>query len=243
MKSIPWYYVYSPKYEIFHHILRSSIGPTNDFIINPVFVPQEAFSNTYSMSGDHFFSGNTVKVDCIVKALKNHPGEHILVTDVDVIADNISEFRIYLESYLHNDITFMADKPIEKTINLGFAFIKSTPDTIALFETAVQQIKSTGGLDQPIVRELLPSFEGQHDVFSLPEVSPSNLYRVGSKCYIIQTLCSNAETYEKNLFEKLASVVKILDITDLLHLIPDDVLETLRWYFRQNYPDHYISKL
>ena len=242
MKPIPWYYVYSPKYEIFHHMLMSSIGPTDDFLIRPVFVPQTAFTNTYSISGEHFFSGNTVKVDCIVKALKLHPGEHILVTDVDIIANNISEFRTYLELYLHNDMTFMVDDFNDKTINLGFAFIKSTPDSISLFETALDQIQSTNGLDQPIVRELLPSFKGLCNVFSLPEVSPSNYYINGTKYYIIQILCSNHKTYEMNLFEKLISAARLLDITSVIHLIPVDVKDVLHIYFKIYYPSHYLAE-
>ena len=38
----------------------SSIGSTDDFLIRPVFVPQEAFANNYTLSGEHFFSGNAV---------------------------------------------------------------------------------------------------------------------------------------------------------------------------------------
>jgi len=242
MKPIPWYYIYSPKYEIFHHILMSSIGPTDDFLIRPVFVPQEAFANNYTISGEHFFSGNAVKVECIVKALKKHPGEHILVTDVDIVADNISEFRRYLESYLHNDITFMVDSPYDKTINLGFAFIKSTPETISLFETAFHQIQSTGGQDQPVIQELLPLFKGSYDIFSLPEVSPSNHYIIGTNYYIVQMLCANHKTYKKNLLEKLITSALLVNITNVLYLIPADVKEVLYIYFKICYPEHYLAK-
>ena len=109
MKPIPWYYIYSPKYEIFHHMLSSSIGPTTDFNVCPVFLPQEAFSNTYSIPGEHFFTGNTLKLDLMIKALEQHPGEHVIVSDADVIADDSSNFRLYLESYMNNDITISPD--------------------------------------------------------------------------------------------------------------------------------------
>ena len=243
MKPIPWYYIYSPKYEIFHHILLSSIGSTDDFLIRPVFVPQEAFSNTYNKNLSHFFSGNTIKVECIINALKVNPDEHIIVSDVDLVVDNISELKAYLEQYKHNDITFMKDTDYDDSLNLGFAFIKSTPNTIHLFETAFQEIKDSKGQDQPIVRQLIQSFKGHHGVFSIPEIIISNLYTVGSKYYVIQLLCSNQDTYESNLFEKLVSAAKLLDITELLPLISEDVLETLRWYFREYYPNHYLSKL
>ena len=242
MKPIPWYYIYSPKYEIFHHILMSSIGPTDDFMMNPVFLPQEAFSNTYSISGKHFFAGNVLKIEYIIRALEKHPGEHVIVSDVDIIANNVSYLRTYLEEYKNNDMTFSHDTDNENR-NIGFAFIKSTPETITFFKTVYDKIKKTNGQDQVIVNELLPTFSGRHGFYKYNIITQTNKYKTKDHYCILQLLCSNAETYEKNLFEKLVSVVKVLDITDLLHLIPNDVLETLRWYFQQNYPDHYISKL
>lgn len=241
MKPIPWYYIYSPKYEIFYHILTSSIGPTDDFQLNPIFFPQTAFSNTYTLSGEHFFAGNVLKIDSMIKALEAHPGEHVIVSDVDVIANNVSDLRIYLEEYKKNDMTFSHD--IDDTNrNIGFIFIKSTPETIAFFKTVFDIIKNTNGQDQVIVNNLLPTFTGTHGFFTPDKITQTNKY-IPNDYYILQLLCSNHETYEKNLCEKLVSIVKMLDITPLLHLIPDDVLETLQWYFQKTYPEHYISKL
>ena len=239
MKPIPWYYIYSPKYEIFHHILSSSIGPTTDFNVCPVFLPQEAFSNTYTMSGEHFFAGNVLKIDLIIKALEQHPNEHVIISDVDTIANNTSDFRIYLESYKDNDMTFANSGSL---YSLGFAFIKSTPETIQFFKTSLTQTYTTKRPDMEIVNELIKTFHGKCGFFKGDRVTQTNLY-IPENYYILQLLCSNFETYEKNLFEKLVSVLNMFDITPLLHLIPNDVLETLQWYFQQNYPEHYICKL
>jgi Nucleotide-diphospho-sugar transferase len=241
MKPIPWYYIYSPKYEIFHHMLSSSIGPTTDFNVCPVFLPQEAFSNTYSIPGEHFFTGNTLKLDLMIKALEQHPGEHVIVSDADVIADDSSNFRLYLESYMNNDITISPD--VGTTIgNLGFIFLKSTPETIKFLKDAMFETYTTQKPDLAIVNKNLATFSGRHGLFT-SEVTQTNKFILGSNFYILQLLCTNHETYEKNLFEKLIAAARVLNITDLLHLIPDNVLETLRWYFQQNYPEHYMSKL
>jgi hypothetical protein len=93
-----------------------------------------------------------------------------------------------------------------------------------------------------IVNKNLATFSGRHGLFT-SEVTQTNKFIIGSNFYILQLLCTNHETYEKNLFEKLIAAARVLNITDLLHLIPDNVLETLRWYFQQKYPEHYISKL
>ena len=44
-KPIKWFYVFSPRYEIFHIILRSLIGDSKFFDVNPIKVPQEVYSN------------------------------------------------------------------------------------------------------------------------------------------------------------------------------------------------------
>ena len=240
--SILWYYVYSPKYEIFHHILSSCIEPDSGFQLCPIFVPQEAFSKTYTADQTHFLDGNTIKVELIINALKANTGQYIIVSDADTIANNSSKFRTYLESYMDYDITFAKDIT-GNTRAMGFGFIKSSPSTIQFFETVFAEIIKTGDNDLNILNKLLPSFLGKETVFSYPEVTQTNAFDVTQDYYILQLLCSNHETYEKNLFEKLISVAKILDIREILPLVPADVLETLRWYFKTHYPVHYLSQL
>lgn len=240
--SILWYYVYSPKYEIFHHILSSCIEPNSGFHLYPVFVPQEAFSNTYTKGQTHFLDGNTLKLELIINALKTNPGEHIIVSDADTLANNSSNFRTYLESYIEYDIVFAKDI-VSNTRAMGFGFIKSSPITIQFFETVMADVKKTGDNDMNILNKLLPGFLGKETVFSYPEVTQTNAFDITKDYYILQLLCSNHETYEKNLFEKLISVAKVLDIREILPLVPADVLETLRWYFKTHYPSHYLSQL
>ena len=239
--SILWYYVYSPKYEIFHQILSSCIEPHKGFDLRPVFVPQEAFSNTYSSSTTHFFSGNTVKIQCMIEALKANIGQHIVVSNVDLIVQNTEALRHYIESYKKYDITFMKDNMKDDTRNIGFVFVKSTPETIAFFESVLDEIVKTNGQDQPIVNRHLLSFHGTSSMFTLPEIIQSNMFDVSIPFFVLQMLCSNQDTSDKNIFEKLITASKLLDITDILHLVSNDVVETLRWYFKIHYPSHYLS--
>jgi hypothetical protein len=241
--SILWYYVYSPKYEIFHHILSSCIEPHKGFDLRPVFVPQEAFSNTYSSSTTHFFSGNSVKIQCLIDALKANPEQHIIFSDVDLIIQTTETLRSYLESYKVYDITFMKDNMRDNTRNIGFGLIKSTPETIHFFDSVLNEIVKTKGLDQDIINTQLASFKGTSSMFTLPEIIQSNMFDTYVPFYVLQMLCANQDTSDKNIFEKLITAAKLLDITDVLPLVSNDVVETLRWYFKTHYPSHYLSQL
>ena len=63
---LKWYYIFSPRYEIFHIILRSLIGNNPNFEVLPLFVPQEAYSNTYREGASHFMSGNSVRFQVLL---------------------------------------------------------------------------------------------------------------------------------------------------------------------------------
>jgi len=214
--------------------------------MRPVFVSQEAFSNTYNSDLSHFFSGNTIKIRCIIDTLKVNPDSHIVISDCDLIVSHSLQLRTYLEFYMTNDITFMQDNVHDTTMNVGFGLIRSTPQTIRFFEDVLAEIIQTNGQDQTIVNSLILSFTGSYGRFSIPEIIQSNMYDLSNglnNFYVLQLLCSNQNTYEKNLFEKLITAALLLDISDLYSLIPPDVFETLRWYFQQKFPMHYLSKI
>lgn len=231
MDPIRWFYIYSPKYEIFHHILMDGVKDCSGFIMSPVFVPQEAFSGLYGGDG-HFLSGNSVKYKVLMNILKRHPGEHILLTDVDLIVQHPEELRAFLEPYKRNDLTFMLDGPDSEGKNIGFAMIKSNPDTIDFFGRIYETLTTVPGTwDQGLVNDLLPSFTGSLGTFDPNLIINSNYYKDNQSFYVLQCLCSQ-DTYEKNLLEKLLSVALFLDIEPLHHLIPEDT-----WHFVREY--HY----
>jgi hypothetical protein len=89
-KPIKWFYVFSPRYEIFHIILRSLIGDSKFFDVNPIFIPQEAFNNTYKSGSSHFLSGNSVKFNVLLDIMSKLPeGEQFIFSDVDIFIKNI----------------------------------------------------------------------------------------------------------------------------------------------------------
>ena len=63
---------------------------------------------------------------------------------------------------------------------------------------------------------------------------------MGDPFFVIQALCSH-DTYEKNLWEKLVTFALFYDLEPLRPLIPDDVWETLVWYYRKTNPTHPLA--
>lgn len=239
--TFSWYYLYSPKYEIFHHILNSCIGNSTEFLVFPVFAPQEAFQNTYSSEKKHFFSGNVLKCELIVEALRANPGKHVLCSDVDIIVNQPEQFSKYLEQYSKYDITFMKDNVYNNELNIGFGMLRSCPEVIHYFEKIMKEIHDTNGQDQEIFNRRIGEFTGTVGCFSMPEVIQSNLANKSTPFFVLQMLCSN-KTYEENLFEKLITATVLIDISELFPLIPFRVFNTLVQHYQNKNPSHYFAK-
>jgi len=211
--------------------------------MTPRFFPQSAFSDLYK-EGGHFMAGNCIKFIVLVEELRRHPGQHILVTDVDLIIDRPTELRAYLESYKHYDITYMQESPGKNDWNnIGFAMIKSTEDTIRFYSQILEDLQRNPDLhDQTYVNERCPFYPGPKGCFEGTVILNSNYYTMGNPFYVIQCLCSY-DTYEKNMWEKLVSFARFYDLEPLKSFIPEDVWETLVCYHQQIKPEHPLARL
>jgi hypothetical protein len=235
-----WYYIWSPKYEIFHQILSSSLVDTSGIILHPIFAKQSYFTPT-SKDG-HFFSGLTIKQFVIEKALHEHKGEYVIVSDADLIILQKDKIADYLKDYEKNEITCMKDTVETDTYNMGFMFLKSTDSTAAFFNKITQRIKGENGHDQMILNEELPSFSGPHGLFSIPEFIQSNMHtEIADETMLIQCLCTVGSTSDHILAEKLLSISFLLDITEFKQYISNSVVNILINYTKELDPLNYIS--
>jgi hypothetical protein len=224
-KPYPWYYVWSPKYEIFHQILKFGVADCPHFAVHDKFFPQSAFTTLYQAGAEHFFAGNFLKFDMILEALAAHAGTHIIVSDADIIVDRPADLAAYLAKYENYDIAYMRDNFKDDTYNIGFALIKSSPATIAFFTAVRDCIRDTGRQDQAVVNEQIPRHPICVGMFSVPEMCQSNMGMENvEKSLVMQMLCSN-DTYEANLREKLLTASAFIDLRGLRHLIPTDIWE------------------
>lgn len=230
--AIPWYYIWSPKYEIFHQILSKEIKkePTK-FTLCDKFYPQEAFTTLYNPNSEHFFAGNTFKFDVIIDALESTTSPYIIASDADLVPQYLNELADYLEKYKEYDIVYMRDNFTNETLNIGFGLIKNTPKTLSFFKQVRDEIRATGNQDQAIVNKFLQSSDLKYTMFSVPEIIQSNMYNTIQHFYIKQMLCSNHPTFELNYYEKLGTAAWFIDLCQYRHLISNSVWNTLVNYF------------
>jgi len=235
-----WYYIWSPKYEVFHQILSSSLVDTSGIILHPIFAKQSYFTPT-SKDG-HFFSGLTIKQFVIEKALREHKGEYVIVSDADLIVLQKDKIADYLKDYETNEITCMKDNLENNTYNMGFMFLKSTDSTADFFSRITERIKTENGHDQVILNEELSSFPGPHGLFSIPEFIQSNMREeMHDVTLLVQCLCKVGVSSDYILAEKLLSISFLLDITEFKQYIPHSVVNILIKYTQQFDPLNYIS--
>lgn len=234
--SIPWYYMWSPKYAIFHNILYSNISDISGIPVHPLFFPQSAWEP--KEGGIHFIDGNTIKLEVLVDALEYHKGEMVIISDADIIVLKPELLYDYLQDYMDNDITFMKNSREETDSNIGFGLVRSNDLTINFFKEMIHHIKTIGGHDQTLYNEWIAAgkFPGKHAQFSIPEMLQSNNFMIESRLntenkpiIMIQMLCSNGG-YEINAVEKLLTAIRFVDISDLIGLISRDVFELLKAY-------------
>lgn len=238
MTSLDWYYVYSPKYEIFHQLIYNSVADCSGFKLHPCFFPQSAFSNLYAPGATHFLNGSYIKFNAQIDAMKKHMGQYILFTDADICVLQVNTFKEYLLQYMKYDIVYMRDNLDNNILNIGFGLIKCTPATLAFFTTVRDTIASSNRLDQEVVNSLLVEHpELSVGVFSMPGMIQSNMVQhfksEEENMYVVQMLCSGT-SYEYNFFEKLLSASVFYDLRDLEPLIPDYIWNTLIKFMKDN---------
>jgi hypothetical protein len=239
-----WFYLWSPKYEIFHTILQSCIQDTSGIDLHPIFLPQSVFEPKLALKKDeHWFRGNAIKYRLLVSILTKHPGEYIVFSDADLLVfDEDKTLSDYLKQYEENDITFMRENPDSMYLNIGCMLIKSSPYTVSFFNSLIALTETSGEVDQTVLNREIQRFEGKTGCFSIPDVVQSNSVNVNTDtCHrIIQCLNSNGD-YETILFEKLITVCLFLDITPFKHVLPETVVKMLILHGTLNDSSSYLG--
>lgn len=230
MAPFKWFYIWSPKYEIFHRILSQTLQDSSGIDLRPVFVPQSAFEPKVKLEdGAHFFTGNAIKIRLAVSALEKHPGEHIMISDADLLVfDSDGWLSTYLESYSQYDMVFMKEGPNSKYSNIGCMFLKSCPLVINFLKGLIHDIEEDGAHDQCQLNALLPKFVGSATNFSFPEFAQSMYVQADSDIpYRVIQCLSSLVGYENAVTEKLITVSYFFDFSPFRYLLPDTIQRNL----------------
>ena len=235
----PWYYAWSPAYEIFHRIMISTINDISGIKLMPVFFPQSFFEKSHE---GHAFNGITLKMELLLNVLRKNPGKYSIVSDADLIIYGDSSFVEYLDKYTTKDMVFMHENTYSNDVNIGICMIKSSDKTIAFFEKVIQRIKNENGHDQTIVNEELPFFPGTYELFSIPEVIQSNMEEIVENKFIICQALSSFSNKDEAMIEKLQTILQFIDLSDVKHLLNPNVRKLLIEWGNKYYVDNPISK-
>jgi len=242
---LPWYYVWSPRYEIFHRILSQQLHDISGIKVNPLFVEQSVFTRKRNAvkEGEHFFTGIGIKIYAIIKILKESPDNFIVFSDVDLVVLGKDIIAI-MESYKVNDITCMRDSFSKEEYNIGCMLIKSTTETISLFERALEVIHTENLLDQVAFNREIANFKGAHAYFSTKQFLQSNMIHEEedeSQYRVIQCLCAADQEPMEVITEKIITLADFVDITSIKDIIPRDIYDALKDYAKYINPSSYIS--
>jgi hypothetical protein len=241
--SIPWYYVWSPKYEAFHHILMSSLDGYPGFQMNPCFCPQSMFDRKVK-EGQHFFAGNPIKFKVILEELKLlEEGTPFILSDADVLVKNAEKFyNICGQMIEKNTITGMFETQGDfKFVNMGLLLCRNTGKVRDYFKFLADTIEKNGIQDQILLNETIQEWVPDYGLFPLEYAIQSNMRELIHNDFgIIQFLCSS-NNYEKNAFEKLLSAAYFIDITAVLHLVPLEVQVSLVTFYQRNCPGNPVA--
>ena len=242
-KPIKWFYVFSPRYEIFHIILRSLIGDNPNFDVKPIKVPQEAFSNTYKEGASHFLSGNSVKFKVLLDIMSNLPeGEQFIFSDADIFIQNLDGLIKLIKMHKDDELVFMHENENDNYKNIGFGLMKNTENNRWLHKEAMNRINTDCALDQDAINAIIgeyPEKYGAVKTFPRPEVSQSNFADVGSS-YMFQMLCSSKDP-DANIFEKLISAACASNIVPLKEKIQPNIWNTLIIWMKKNHPTNPLA--
>ncbi len=233
--TIDWYYVWSPKYEIFHQILYSELIKCPHFHVKPIFRGQEAFSNTYKKS-NHFLSGNTVKEEVLLEIMESKAeNEYFIFSDVDMIVRD--SFKLYelIECSKTHDLVYSLEACDTLFYNVGFGLIKNTKKNMELFKKTIDGINNSDKPDGDWINKFIKEMNIPVSSFPIPEVCQSNMGNHIKKCYIFQILCGNS-TYINNMVEKLISLSYYYNLIDYIDLVEPIVWNNLILYFKRREP-------
>jgi hypothetical protein len=232
--TIPWYYIWSENYRIFHEIMKDSIKYP-EFELCPIEVPQELFDyELYSKEGSHFWRGSCIKLNYILESLKKAKEEsqpYILFTDIDIVVTNniYSDLIPYMDN--QDDMVFIKEMD---GINFGFMFLRVCDEVIDFINKVIYYLKNIDKelMDQQCVNKLLLSYEGKYRCFDENYFTLSNLWRASLSCKVIQVLCDGL-IKEYNIIEKIVCISQLINIKPYIKYITSESMQKIEKFIKE----------
>lgn len=216
---IPWYFLWSDKYQIFANFLKEGINAySNLFKDKSEFISQEDFDKHLNKEKGHFLCGCYLKLQKTLDLVNQLPeNSYFIFSDADILIlpnRNLQDlFNLYIK--INADIVFMREALNSNFNNVGFSLIKVCEANRKLFKDAMEIAKNTpNGLDGSIINQALNNYTGS--LFQFPpefvmtsctfkdfEKRQSNLIKTYNNLMIFQALCNGDNRDQAVIYEKL----------------------------------------
>jgi len=224
--QIPWYYMWSQKYEFFHRILQDNMKEPN-LKLEPIFIDQSAFDSSLYQREGHPWLGSTLKVDTIIRVLKESKDTYILFTDIDIIVKPGIYDR--LKIYMGSDISMVFLKEGEH-LNIGYMLLKVCPDVLAFWELVrAKVIDDPSVLDQRYVLDLAAEFPGRYTTFDNQEFACTNTW-LGKTPFLVMQILSSCLGKEYDFPEKIFHTAQNMDVQAYMKYVPEYVVPFIYKY-------------
>ena len=149
-KEIKWYYFYTKDYEFYNNHLRNN----NIFHMFPILIDDFELN-----TNGHHFNNITIKIELVIKSIKENWNKYILFTDATLMTTRLNELFQYLLTLTKRDIYF-ADNAIDNTVNIGFMLINCNQKTLKFWEDVLHLMKNkTCNWDQQAVNLLVGNID------------------------------------------------------------------------------------
>lgn len=217
---IPWYYIWTPKYELFHNVLSFGIQHYPEVVENKnIFMTQEEFNQYLNKAPGHYLCGCSVKLKKTYELLCTLPeGSYFIFSDADnlLFPGRALEDLLSLYINLQADIVFMRESGKLHFNNVGFSLIRVCDANRELFKAALDRFdQEPGGLDGSFINECLKSYKGSAYMFphELAVTSSTliefqqNQHNVGQmiqRIIVFQALCDPDHGVDSGIEQKLA---------------------------------------
>ena len=229
--KIPYYFIWSDKYQIFANVLKQGIQIYSDmFEDKSEYYPQHFFDQHLNKAPGHFLTGCFLKLRKTYEILMSLPeNSYFIFSDADILVFPGKNFDKLIQQYIDNDtdIVFMKEAPDFDFSNVGFSLIKVCSANKKLFEDAINQIDaSPNGLDGGFVNEALKTYTGKHNYFPTETVGTSStlIYYQNNEPHNFNTIINNIVVFqalcypENGLDSAIVQKLKQYEMFGIIHM-------------------------
>jgi len=232
--QVPWYYMWSQKYQFFHEVLVNEMKDPN-ISLEPIHIEQSVLDKElYKTEGCH------IKIDLLIKCLKDNMGNkerpYILFTDVDLIVKP----GIYdsLKTHIDSNVDMVFLKEVDA--NIGFILLKVCDEVLTFWQLVKERMLEKVGHDQTYVNELIKDFPGKWEYFNDKFIC-SNGWD-GDKPFVVMQQLSSFSDSRLDFAEKIFYSAQHMNVEPYMKYVPEDIIESIYTFQQILFESHRRAK-